>query len=74
MISGICYDGYSMYIIYTFIGNRNYFALQSPASLNSLVIIDPYNQWNNVTASLYRFAEIRKCFSNTLTEIYTKNR
>jgi len=46
--------------------NRTYFPLVSPVNSQCLVVLDPFNFTNNITAGLYRFDEIRKCFSDVL--------
>ncbi len=68
MLYGIYYDGHSVYS-HLLSPSRAYFPLISAVLSQSLVIQDPFCQYNNVTASLYRFNEIRACFAKTYSNL-----
>eukprot|EP01022_Parablepharisma_sp_SALTPOND_P027806 TRINITY_DN67_c0_g1_i1.p1 TRINITY_DN67_c0_g1~~TRINITY_DN67_c0_g1_i1.p1 ORF type:complete len:1062 (-),score=106.09 TRINITY_DN67_c0_g1_i1:1462-4647(-) len=68
MLYGVCFNGEDMYFLNQLITYSTYFPLVSPVDHRCLVVLDPFDPSSNITAGLYRFDEIRKCFSDMLSK------
>jgi len=58
-----------LYGVYYEKGTVSYFTLELPIYYGCLVVNDPCNVRNNITASLYRFDAIRACFGKLLANL-----
>ncbi len=42
--------------------DRTYYLLPQPVAEGALMIVDPLNSANNITANVFRFGDVRLCF------------
>ena len=59
ILYGIYYNGITV----------EYYPLPMPLYYKCLVILDPFNSSNNITASLHKFDDIRECFKKLLNSM-----